>query len=202
VRDSGFGGWAIEAAQRNGKKIGICGQAPSDYPEFAEFLVKKMSGKLNGWVSYTYSRTFLKMDDSLAGQQVNNGEYYPANFDKPHNLNVILNYSFSHRYSTSFNVVYNTGRPITLPIAVFNLAGSQRIYYSEPAWVIFQASLLSDLQALKILELILQNSYILQRFLNETTLKLSFIILTETLQSILYLITHLQFIINYWANMG
>jgi pyruvate,water dikinase len=32
---------AIEAAHRNGKKIGICGQAPSDYPEFAEFLVKK-----------------------------------------------------------------------------------------------------------------------------------------------------------------
>jgi pyruvate, water dikinase len=32
---------AIEAAQRAGKKIGICGQAPSDYPEFAEFLVQK-----------------------------------------------------------------------------------------------------------------------------------------------------------------
>ncbi len=32
---------AIDAAIRSGKKIGICGQAPSDYPEFAEFLVKK-----------------------------------------------------------------------------------------------------------------------------------------------------------------
>lgn len=32
---------AIEAAQRCGKKIGICGQAPSDYPEFARFLVEK-----------------------------------------------------------------------------------------------------------------------------------------------------------------
>jgi pyruvate, water dikinase len=32
---------AIEAAIRNGKKIGICGQAPSDYPEFADFLVEK-----------------------------------------------------------------------------------------------------------------------------------------------------------------
>ncbi|PYS86168.1 MAG: phosphoenolpyruvate synthase [Acidobacteria bacterium] len=32
---------AIEAAIRAGKKIGICGQAPSDYPEFAEFLVRK-----------------------------------------------------------------------------------------------------------------------------------------------------------------
>ncbi len=32
---------AIEAAIRNNKKIGICGQAPSDYPEFAQFLVEK-----------------------------------------------------------------------------------------------------------------------------------------------------------------
>lgn len=32
---------AIEAAIRNGKKIGICGQAPSDYPEFADFLVER-----------------------------------------------------------------------------------------------------------------------------------------------------------------
>jgi pyruvate,water dikinase len=30
----------IEKAKKNGKKIGICGQAPSDYPEFAEFLVQ------------------------------------------------------------------------------------------------------------------------------------------------------------------
>ena len=32
---------AIDAARRNGKKIGICGQAPSDYPEFAQFLVER-----------------------------------------------------------------------------------------------------------------------------------------------------------------
>src|SRR5678815_2509018 len=32
---------AIAAAHRAGKKIGICGQAPSDYPEFARFLVEK-----------------------------------------------------------------------------------------------------------------------------------------------------------------
>jgi pyruvate,water dikinase len=30
----------IHAAQAAGRKIGICGQAPSDYPEFAGFLVE------------------------------------------------------------------------------------------------------------------------------------------------------------------
>jgi pyruvate,water dikinase len=32
---------AIDATHRAGKKIGICGQAPSDYPEFARFLVER-----------------------------------------------------------------------------------------------------------------------------------------------------------------
>ncbi len=97
----------------------------------AEFLIKKSTGKLNGWVSYTYSRTELQMDDPIAGQLINKGNYYPANFDKPHSLNFIGNYKFTHRYSISLNTQYSTGRPITLPIAVFNLAGSQRVFYSD-----------------------------------------------------------------------
>jgi pyruvate,water dikinase len=32
--------FAIRAARRAGKPIGICGQAPSDFPEFAEWLVE------------------------------------------------------------------------------------------------------------------------------------------------------------------
>lgn len=32
---------AIDAAKRAGRKVGICGQAPSDYPEFAQFLVEQ-----------------------------------------------------------------------------------------------------------------------------------------------------------------
>ncbi len=50
---------------------------------------------------------------------------------KPHVLNFIGNYRFSHRFSISANVNYSTGRPITLPIALFNLGGSERVYYSQ-----------------------------------------------------------------------
>ena len=96
-----------------------------------EFSVKKKSGKMTGWFSYTYSKTLLQLDDPIAGQTINDGRFYPANFDKPHSTNLVSNYQFSHRFTTSLNIVYSTGRPITLPIAVFYLGGSQRIYYSE-----------------------------------------------------------------------
>ena len=96
-----------------------------------EFLIKKNSGKLNGWLSYSFSRTFLQVDDPLAGQTVNHGNYYPASFDKPHNVNFIGNYRISRRYSFSLNVVYSTGRPITLPIGVFTLGGANSLLYSD-----------------------------------------------------------------------
>jgi len=96
-----------------------------------EVMLKKVTGKLNGWISYTWSRTLLQQDDPLAGENINNGRYYPASFDKPHNVNFICNYKFSHRFSISTNLVYTTGRPITLPIAIFELSGTQRVYYSE-----------------------------------------------------------------------
>ena len=97
----------------------------------AEFMVKKTSGKLNGWMSYAYSRILLKMNDPIAGQTINKGNPYPANFDKPHAVNVVGNYKFTHRYALSMNIQYSTGRPITLPIAIFDLSGSQRVLYSE-----------------------------------------------------------------------
>ena len=97
----------------------------------AELLIKKPSGKLNGWLSYTYSRTFLRTDDALAGETINKGKYYPASYDKPNTINFIGNYKFSHRLGLSVNVIYNTGRPITLPIAVFYSNGAPRLLYSE-----------------------------------------------------------------------
>lgn len=96
-----------------------------------EVMVKKTSGKLNGWVSYTFSRTFLQANDPSAGEVINGGKYYPANYDKPHDITAIGNYRFTHRYSFSFNATYSTGRPITLPIGRFYYMGSSRSYYTD-----------------------------------------------------------------------
>ena len=96
-----------------------------------EFMLKKNSGKLNGWISYTYSRTLLQTDEPLTNHKVNRGEFYPSNFDKPHSVNFIGNYKFSHRFNISLTAVYSTGRPITLPIAIYNYGGGDRVYYSD-----------------------------------------------------------------------
>ncbi|MFT3825765.1 MAG: TonB-dependent receptor [Chitinophagaceae bacterium] len=96
-----------------------------------EVMIKKQAGKLNGWLSYTYSRVLLKMDDPAVSEIVNRGEYYPANYDKPHDVTFVGNYKFSHRFSISLNATYSTGRPITLPIGRFYYAGAQRALYSD-----------------------------------------------------------------------
>lgn len=97
----------------------------------AEFMLKKSTGKLNGWISYTYSRTFLQAKSANASETVNQGEYYPSSYDKPHAVNFIGNYKFSRRVNFSLNMTYSTGRPITLPLAKYELGGSSRLYYSE-----------------------------------------------------------------------
>ncbi len=97
----------------------------------AEFMLKKPAGKLNGWISYTYSRTFLRTNSPFASEQVNHGKFYPSNYDKPHAANVITNYKFNRRFNFSLNMTYSTGRPITIPLGKYELNGVMRTFYSE-----------------------------------------------------------------------
>jgi len=94
-----------------------------------EFLLKKNTGKVNGWISYTYSRSFLRTRSPYRAETVSGGVYYPSNFDKPHAFNFIGNYKFNRRVNFSTNVVYSTGRPITIPIAKFEIDGTTRLEY-------------------------------------------------------------------------
>ena len=96
-----------------------------------ELLLKKVTGKFNGWISYTWSRILLQQNDPKAGELINNGNPYPANYDKPNDLTVVTNYKFSHRVSISLNANYSTGRPITLPIGLFDYCCSMRTLYDD-----------------------------------------------------------------------
>jgi len=81
-----------------------------------ELMVRKSSGKLNGWISYTYARILHRVTGTNANDQINRGKYFPANYDRPHDFTMATNYRFSRRISTSFTLVYSTGRPITFPV--------------------------------------------------------------------------------------
>lgn len=96
-----------------------------------EVLLKKPEGRLNGWLGYTYSRTFTKLDSDFVEEQINNGEYFPSNFDKPHDVSLVTNYKFTKRFSLSANFVYQTGRPVTFPVGSYFLNGSEYALYSD-----------------------------------------------------------------------
>jgi outer membrane receptor protein involved in Fe transport len=97
----------------------------------AELMVRRTEGRLNGWASYTWSRTELRQDDPRIPLPTNGGNWYPADFDKPHEVKIVGNYRFTHRFSLSVNADYSTGRPITLPIAKYNHAGGEYLFYSN-----------------------------------------------------------------------
>jgi len=84
-----------------------------------ELLLKKKSGQLNGWINYTYSRALVQVNNLVTGETNNLGLEYPANYDRPHALNLALNYKITKRLSFSANVVYSTGRPITYPTSIY-----------------------------------------------------------------------------------
>ena len=96
-----------------------------------ELMLRKPQGKLNGWLSYTYSRTELRQEDPCILKPVNRGEWYPADYDKPHDLKFVGNYKFTQRFSISVNCDYSTGRPVSIPVSKFNFAGGEFVYFSD-----------------------------------------------------------------------
>ena len=96
-----------------------------------ELLAKKNVGRLNGWFGYSYSRSFIKLDSPFEEERVNNGEFFPTNFDKPHDFTVIANYKLTKRFSLSSNFTYQTGRPITYPVGKYTYQGNEYVLYSD-----------------------------------------------------------------------
>jgi len=108
-----------EILQGDGKAYGI------------EFLIKKNRGKLNGWLGYTYSRSLYRFDSEFSEERINNGEFFPSNFDKPHDVSAIVNYKLTRRFSFSGNFVYQTGRPVTYPIGTFRFNNADFVAFSN-----------------------------------------------------------------------
>jgi outer membrane cobalamin receptor len=91
----------------------------------AEFLVKKMDGKLTGWIGYTLSKTERKIDG------INNGDWYRVRQDKTHDLSVVAMYELTSRWSLSALFVYSTGNAVTFPSGKYQVEGNTTFYYTE-----------------------------------------------------------------------
>ncbi len=108
-----------EIIQGQGKAFGV------------ELLLKKNRGDFNGWLAYTYSRSFYKFDSQFNEERINNGEFFPSNFDKPHDVSFITNYKLTRRFSFSGNFVYQTGRPVTFPVGTFRFNNADFVAFSN-----------------------------------------------------------------------
>jgi hypothetical protein len=109
----------VDLLRGSGKNYGI------------EFMLKKEYGALNGWITYTYSRSLLKVDSKYLVDQINQGRYFPSNYDKPHDFTIVTNYRFSRIHSISTTITYCTGRPITYPVAKYRFRDRELIHYSN-----------------------------------------------------------------------
>jgi hypothetical protein len=90
-----------------------------------ELMVRKNEGRLTGWVSYTLSDTRRKIDE------INNGNWYRANYDKPHNFSIVLNQDLGKKLDVGLNWVYSSGAPVTLPTGRWEYGGVIMPGYSE-----------------------------------------------------------------------
>ncbi|MDH6305037.1 hypothetical protein M2459_001774 [Parabacteroides sp. PF5-5] len=89
-----------------------------------ELMLRKNSGRINGWVSYTLSKSRRQVDD------INNGKWYRSPYDKPHNISVVANYELSSKWTISGNWVYASGTPVTYPTGRFQIGESYIPIYS------------------------------------------------------------------------
>ena len=89
-----------------------------------ELLLRKNTGKLNGWISYTLSRSEQQTPGRTANEiGLNNGNWYSSIYDKLHNLAITGNYNWSDKWSFGANFILQTGQPVTYPNGQYQYQG-------------------------------------------------------------------------------
>lgn len=91
----------------------------------SELLLNKVKGRFTGWIGYTLSWTWRKFP------QLNDGEKYPAKFDRRHDLSVVGNYELNKKWRLGAVFVYGTGNAITLPERFYIINGVLTQEYSK-----------------------------------------------------------------------
>lgn len=95
------------------------------YSYGAEFFLKKRTGRLNGWVGYTWSKTMRKFPD------LNHDEEFPSRWDRRHDLSVVASYEYNKRWTFGATFTYQTGQAVTLPVNRYWIEGRLVSEYTE-----------------------------------------------------------------------
>lgn len=91
----------------------------------AEFFINKTRGKFTGWIGYTLAWT------NLTFPKLNNGETFPAKYDRRHDLSLVGSYQFNKKWTVSTVFVFGSGNTITLPTAYYFIQGELSQLYSK-----------------------------------------------------------------------
>jgi hypothetical protein len=89
-----------------------------------EVMLKKSEGRLNGWVSYTLSKSQQQTPGRTAIESgINNGQWYNSAYDKTHNLAITSSYLLNEKWSFGANFALQSGQPITYPNGQYQYLG-------------------------------------------------------------------------------
>lgn len=81
-----------------------------------EFLFRKNTGSLTGWIAYTIARSQQQTKGRIPEEVgINNGEWYRTPYDRLHDLSVMANYELSEKWSFGASFILQSGRPVTYP---------------------------------------------------------------------------------------
>ncbi|HMR89754.1 MAG TPA: TonB-dependent receptor, partial [Saprospiraceae bacterium] len=89
----------------------------------AEFFLKKAKGRLNGWIGYTLSRTERSFDD------IEDGRWYPAVYDRTHDLSVVANYKLGKKWDVGAVFIYGSGKLFTPVRGFFFVEQNVNLFY-------------------------------------------------------------------------
>jgi len=96
-----------------------------------ELLIKKPEGRIRWSAAYTYSRILVQNQDGSEGELINSGKWFPASYDRPHDLVLSLSVLYSRRVTVSANYDFSSGRPVTYPVTSYKIGDIVINHYSD-----------------------------------------------------------------------
>ena len=77
-----------------------------------EFLIQRSFGNTTGWIGYTWAHSKRLFDRE--GQMINNGNVFPAKYDRRHDISITVNHKFNEKFDLSGTWVFSSGNCGTL----------------------------------------------------------------------------------------